>query len=87
MIFYREPDSDKSKLCGATIKELTGGESINARMNYSNETSVKLVASHILECNAKPKIDGRKDESLSRRLMDIPFVSTLQMIQIFCLKI
>lgn len=75
MIFYREPDATASKLCGATIKELSGGESINARMNYSNDTSVTLTATHIMECNAKPKIDTN-GEALTRRLMDIPFIST-----------
>jgi len=76
LIIYREPDSEKCKLNGSVIKELTGGDAIAARMNYSNNMEVVLVATHILECNKKPKIDGRIDESYTRRLVDIPFKST-----------
>tara|TARA_R110000737_G_C14617241_1_gene492201 strand:+ start:27 stop:2423 length:2397 start_codon:yes stop_codon:yes gene_type:complete len=76
LVIYREPDSENSKLCGSTIKELCGGGEISARMNYSNDMKVVLTATHILECNKKPKIDGRIDESYVRRLMDIPFKST-----------
>ena len=76
LVIYREPDGENQKINGATIKELTGGSEINARMNYSNDTKTKLRATHILECNKKPKIDGRKDDSIERRLVDIPFKST-----------
>ena len=76
LVIYREPDSENQKLCGAAIKEITGGSQINARMNYSNDTKTNLRATHILECNKKPKIDGRKDDSIERRLVDIPFKST-----------
>ena len=76
LVIYREPDSENQKLCGSAIKEITGGSQINARMNYSNDTKTNLRATHILECNKKPKIDGRKDDSIERRLVDIPFKST-----------
>ena len=36
----------------------------------------QLKATHILECNKKPKIDGRIDDSYLRRLVDVPFKST-----------
>lgn len=76
MIFYREPDTSKSqKLNIATIKELTGGKAINARMNYSNDTKTLLCATHILECNERPKLSGRVDDAVVRRLIDIPFRS------------
>lgn len=76
LIIYREPDSEKSKLNGSTMKELTGGSSISARMNYSNDMRVVLKSTHILECNKRPLIDGRIDESYKRRLADVPFDST-----------
>ena len=76
LVIYREPDSENQKLCGAAIKEITGGSQINARLNYSNDTKTTLRATHILECNKKPKIDGRKDDSIERRLVDVPFKST-----------
>tara|TARA_R110000772_G_C13291816_1_gene438092 strand:+ start:126 stop:2612 length:2487 start_codon:yes stop_codon:yes gene_type:complete len=76
MIVYAEPESEGTKLNGSTIKELTGGEEINARMNYSNITKTLLKATHILECNKKPKIDGRIDDSYVRRLADVPFLQS-----------
>jgi P4 family phage/plasmid primase-like protien len=74
-IVFREPD-EKSRICLSTVKEITGGSKINARMNYSNDTNTTLCGTYVLECNAKPDIDGRLDESALRRIRDIPFVST-----------
>lgn len=76
LIIYREPDAEQKKICFATVKELTGGSKINARMNYSNDTNTTLCGTHIMECNQRPKLDGRLDESVLRRVRDIPFVST-----------
>lgn len=76
IIFYREPDTtEQKKLNIATIKELTGGKALNARMNYSNDTKTVLVGTHILECNERPKLSGRVDDAVVRRLIDIPFRS------------
>jgi len=76
IIFYREPDTtEQKKLNIATIKELTGGKAVNARMNYSNDTKTILVGTHILECNERPKLSGRVDDAVVRRLIDIPFRS------------
>lgn len=77
IIFYREPDTMRGKgLFLSTIKELTGGSKINARLNYSNNTVTNLRATHILECNEKPKILGNMDNAAARRILDIPFRST-----------
>tara|TARA_R110000787_G_scaffold97430_1_gene201053 strand:+ start:213 stop:2726 length:2514 start_codon:yes stop_codon:yes gene_type:complete len=76
LIIYREPDAEQKKICFSTVKELTGGSKINARMNYSNDTNTTLCGTHIMECNQRPKLDGRLDESVLRRVRDIPFVST-----------
>jgi P4 family phage/plasmid primase-like protien len=77
IIIYREPDTScVSKLNIATVKELTGGSKINARMNYSNNTNTYLKATHIMECNEKPLISGKIDDAVIRRLVDIPFRST-----------
>ena len=75
-IFYSEPDSTTKKINGATMKELTGGKGISAERKYSMNTKVFLKATHFLEANNKPKIDGRIDDSYLRRLVDIPFKST-----------
>ena len=76
MIIYSEPDSTIKKICGSTMKELTGGKGISAERKYSMNNKVVLKSTHILETNNKPKIDGRIDDSYIRRLVDIPFKST-----------
>ena len=56
----------------ATIKEITEGTEINARLNHSNDTKTNLRLTFILECNDKPKLNEVND-ALSRRILDIPF--------------
>ena len=56
-----------------TIKALTGGENINARKLYSNDTNVKLMNTLVLECNKKPKFDGRVDEAIIQRFINEMF--------------
>jgi len=74
-INYREPDETKHLII-STIKELTGGGAIAARKLYSNEDSVELVGTHILETNKKPPMKGDLGDSVLRRLKDIPFEAT-----------
>jgi phage/plasmid-associated DNA primase len=76
-VIYREPDtSQNQKLNLSTIKEITGGCKLNARMCNSNDTNVHLFGTHILECNEKPNIAGRIDRSAIRRFIDVPFKTT-----------
>ena len=75
LVIYREPD-ERQEICVATIKELTGGSSINARLCHSNDTKIKMKATHILECNKRLNLNGRVDNSIQRRLIDVPFRST-----------
>ena len=74
-INYREPDEKKSLNLSA-IKELTGGKGICARKLYSNEDTVELVGTNVLELNKKCAMVGDLGDSIMRRLRDIPFVST-----------
>ena len=74
IVFAREPD-ETQQLCSSTIKELTGGEEINVRMNHSNECSTVLKIILILECNSKPKLSEVGGEE-QRRIHDVPFEST-----------
>lgn len=74
-VLFREPD-EKQSLCISTIKEITGGSEINARNNYSNKTTTKINLTLIGEFNKKLKVDGRIDDAVSRRIIDIPFRST-----------
>jgi putative DNA primase/helicase len=71
MVISREPDRDLKFNC-STIKEITGGDQLNARLNHSNDTRVNLKLTFILECNDKPKLNETND-ALARRILDIPF--------------
>ena len=73
-IVYEEP-SEKHKIDIGSMKMITGGDRINARMNYSNNTETLLKGIHILDANDKPKLNGKMDDSISRRLIDIHFMS------------
>ncbi len=77
VIFYREPDtSNLQKINSSTVKEISGGNEINARGLYSSKTKTLLKATHILECNERPKISGETDDAIAMRLIDIGFRST-----------
>ena len=71
LVIAREPDA-KFKINTSTLRELTGGEEINARGLYSDNTKVNLNLSFVMECNDKPKLDEIND-AMSRRILDIPF--------------
>jgi phage/plasmid-associated DNA primase len=73
LVFVREPNPDLKFNC-ATIKEITGGGEINARLNYSNDCKTNLNMTFVLECNDKPKLNEVND-ALMRRILDIPFKS------------
>lgn len=71
LIIAREPDRDLKFNC-ATIKEMTGGTELNARLCHSNDTKTKLKLTFLLECNDKPKLN-ETSKALGRRILDIPF--------------
>lgn len=73
-VLAREPDRE-TRLNAGVIKDMTGGEAISARMNYSNKTEVDVKMTMVLECNDKPLL-GESTKALLRRLLDIPFKST-----------
>lgn len=75
MVLFEEPN-DSDALNIGTIKALTGNPQVNARQLYSKETKTTLQLTMFLECNKKPKINGRIDDSIIRRFVDIPFEST-----------
>ena len=70
-VIAREPDANFKFNC-ATIKEITGGSELNARLNHSNDTKVNLKLTFLLECNNKPQLNEVND-ALARRILDIPF--------------
>jgi len=82
LIFYREPDSKGTyELSSSIIKELTGGDEINARGIYSTKSKTRLKGTHILECNKRPNMNGETDQSIHMRLIDQIFRSTFTKIE------
>lgn len=77
MVYFTEPD-ESLPIQTATMKELTGGGSINARELYSSKTKTKINSVMIVECNKKPNLIGSDMESecIDGRVMDILFEST-----------
>jgi P4 family phage/plasmid primase-like protien len=72
-IVAQEPERD-AKIKVSIMKELTGDDNINARLNHSNETNTKIKATLVLECNSKPKFD-EIDDAVFRRLITVLFKS------------
>ena len=68
-----EPNQNE-QIRTSTVKEITGGSEINARMAFSNVTKTILYCLFIMECNEKPKLDTT-DDAMYRRLIEIPFLS------------
>jgi phage/plasmid-associated DNA primase len=67
-----EPN-DNEDIQGSNIKTLTGDDVLNARGLYSSDTKTRLYHTMVLECNKKPTIAGKLDNSIASRLIDIPF--------------
>jgi putative DNA primase/helicase len=72
-VISREPNSNYKINC-SLMKDLTGGNQIKARALYSNESSVFLALTLILECNKKPALD-EIDPAVERRLNEVEFKS------------
>jgi len=69
---FTEPKAGK-KLDQSTVKALTGDGKINARQLYSGDNQLINHNSIIMECNELPLIDGKMDDSITRRVVAIPF--------------
>ena len=72
---FTEPKAGK-KLDQSTVKALTGDGKINARQLYSGDNQLINHNSIIMECNELPLIDGKMDDSITRRVVAIPFEAT-----------
>ena len=67
-----EPN-DKESILGGNIKRLTGDNVINARGLYSQNTETILNGTFVLELNKLIKLDGRIDDAIVARLVNIQF--------------
>lgn len=71
---FEEPnDTDQLQL--GNIKRLTGEGQLNAREGFSNVTQQEIVASILCELNKRLNVNGRIDESIIERFVDIHFES------------
>ena len=71
-VVYSEPE-EQTKINGATLKYVTGNPVVNARNLYSKKTETLMHGMTIMECNNRPAISGRVDNSFMRRIIDILF--------------
>lgn len=72
-VVFNEPNDGIDKLQLGNIKSLTGDGEVNSRGLYSTKTSVKIQASIIFECNKKPAINGKIEEAVIARFVNIYF--------------
>jgi phage/plasmid-associated DNA primase len=72
-VVFSEPSSH-SLVQVALVKEITGGNEINARGLYSSKTSVILHNTIFMLCNDKPMLD-KVDAAIARRLLTFHFGS------------
>jgi hypothetical protein len=73
-VTFSEPPANK-KICSSTICDLTGGNNINVRTIYSEETHCRIHMTAIMDCNKQPEFDSIH-EGIGRRLLNTKFKST-----------
>ena len=73
-IFSKEPPNHK-KMDNSTIKELTGGGTVNARVIYSSDTKTNLTGTLFMETNPKIAFVEEPSDAEIRRVRLIPFNS------------
>jgi phage/plasmid-associated DNA primase len=67
---------DSSKLNLTNIKILTGGGGLKARELYGQTKTIQNYSTMVLECNTKPELNGKIEDAIANRLIDIHFQST-----------
>ena len=75
-VLAKEPES--SEFINVEImKDITGADEINARLNHSNNTETFLKCTLVMECNDKPKLNNiSQPDALLRRIIICVFKST-----------
>ena len=75
-VIAKEPES--SEFINVEImKDMTGADEINARLNHSNNTQTFLKCTLVMECNDKPKLNNiSQPDALLRRIIICMFKST-----------
>ena len=76
LIIFKEPNENDKIRCDM-LKKLVGNSTLQgARDLYSSKTGIKLCGTSIFEVNVKLGFDGRLQDDIGRRLLDILFEST-----------
>ncbi len=76
LILSKEPNENDRIRCDM-LKKVCGNSKItDARECYSNKTEIVLCGTNIMEVNVKLGFDGKLQDDIGRRLMDILFEST-----------
>lgn len=73
-VVAKEPAKD-CPLNNSTIKDMTGGGSISARMLYSSHSIVRLFLTLVMECNKKPPFKEDPTDADAERIVDLLFGS------------
>ena len=73
-VLAREPN-EHTDLNLSTIKAITGGEDITARLCHSNKTRISLKSTLVVECNKRPNFDVPPTDAVIRRCIDVLFRS------------
>ena len=75
-VIAKEPESSEF-INVEIVKDLTGTDEINARLNHSNNTQTFLKCTLVMECNDKPKLNNiSQPDALLRRIIISLFKST-----------
>jgi len=75
-VIAKEPESSEF-LNVEIMKDMTGADEINARLNHSNNTQTFLKCTLVMECNDKPKLNNiSQPDALLRRIIICMFKST-----------
>jgi len=79
MVLFSEP-ADNAKIQVGTMKDLTGGGTINARGLYQSNCDVRLALTCVLEYNhtTKPTLSGDIDDAIIRRLRVCEFTQSFK---------
>jgi len=72
LVIFSEPDKS-TRLNNATIKILSGGDSITGRLMRENKTEHANHLTMFLECNERPNLGTDIGESIRRRFIDVEF--------------
>lgn len=80
-VVFSEPEAGKP-LNSSVVKQISDQPDFTGRGNYMvGDVKFSMYNTTIIECNERPRLKGRVDDSLLRRLLDLLFGSTFKSTQ------